>query len=488
MSPTGTVRTQMSAPRYVVEGRLGRGGMGVVDLAVGPDGTRVALKRIALQGSSDALAAARARIRREAELLGRLDHRRIVGLVEVVDDGDDVVLVMPWMQGGSLADRVAATGPLPADEVARMAGHLLGALASAHRAGVVHRDIKPANVLFDGESRPHLADFGVATARDITAGLTGDNRVIGTPSFLAPEQARGESATPASDVFSLGATLRWALTGAGPYGAGERDVVLYRASRGKVDACPSEVPLALRERIDAMLDPRPDRRPTAAALAGGPEGTAERPTAGVRRGRGWERLTSVGAIVLAAGVALAGGLAVSQDSPGRPRAATAAEDTTTSACAGLPYQRCGAEPAPGTDGRRCIDQRADYDGAAANGCEAVPDEVEGAALGEVEATIVPADDVDTFVVEVDDHLHLTCDGRLTFDLVAPADMALRLTVEDEAGEVIGEVTSADGVPGRLGIDEPRCFDDDGASLRAVVTPIGTERTGGAYSVSRSGNW
>jgi hypothetical protein len=186
-------------------------------------------------------------------------------------------------------------------------------------------------------------------------------------------------------------------------------------------------------------------------------------------------------------VALAGGLVVSQESRGRSPAAGESEPTTTS-CAGLAFQPCGGPPAPGPDGRRCIDQRADYDGDATNGCEAIPDDADGTELGEVEATIVPADDVDTFAVSVDDHLHLTCDGRIEFDLLAPEGMALRLTIEDADGEVLGEVTSADGVPGQLGIGEPGCIEDDGGTLSAVVTPIGTERTGEPYVVSRSGNW
>lgn len=211
---------------YVVEGRLGRGGMGVVELAVAPDGTRVALKRIAVTGSATAQREARTRLRREAEVLGRLDHPGIVALLDVVVDGDDLVLVMAWLRGGSLADRVTEHGPLPAAEVEGLADHLLAALAAAHRAGVVHRDVKPSNVLFDGHGRPYLADFGVATARDATAGLTITGGAIGTPAFLAPEQARGEAVGPAADVFALGATLRWAATGAGPWGDGRTDVVL----------------------------------------------------------------------------------------------------------------------------------------------------------------------------------------------------------------------------------------------------------------------
>ena len=192
--------------------------MGVVDLGVAPDGTEVALKRLSLHGTPEEIARARARIRREAEVLGSLDHPGIVRLLELVDDGDDVVLVMPYLPGGSLHDRVAAHGPLDPAEVEVLADRLLDALAAAHRQGVVHRDIKPENVLFTAAGDPRLVDFGVARATDHTAGLTATAMVVGTPAFMAPEQARGEPAGAAADIFSLGATVLFALTGEGPYG------------------------------------------------------------------------------------------------------------------------------------------------------------------------------------------------------------------------------------------------------------------------------
>jgi hypothetical protein len=470
---------------YTVEARLGQGGMGVVDLATGPDGTRVALKRLALPGSAESLAASRARLRREADVLRRLDHPRIVRLLDVLDDGDDVVLVMPWLRGGSLADRVARRGPLPPEEVGRLADHLLGALAAAHRAGVVHRDIKPANILFDAESRPHLADFGVATARDVTAGLTTDGHAVGTPSSMAPELARGEAAGPAADVFGLGATLRFAATGAGPWGTGEPDVLLWRAASGRLQPWAASVPAPLRTRIDAMLRLRPERRPSAAALAGGPDGTDPRRPA--RPGR--QRPVRTAALAALGAVAVAGVIAATVHALRTPGdAAVAQEAADGSSCTDLPYQPCGRAVAPGTDGHRCIDERADYDGDAANGCEAVPDAVEGTALGEVEATIVPASDVDEFPVEVRDHFHLSCDGRIAFDLTAPTGMSLRLQVLDRDGDVLGEVTSADGTPAQLRLAEPRCLGDDATTLAARITPVGTDRVAAPYQLSRTGSW
>src|SRR5690349_16814777 len=271
--------------------------MGVVDLAMSPDGRPVAIKRLVLHGSVHDMARARQRIHREAQALLALDHPNIVRLLEVIEDGDDLILVMPYLAGGTLADQVRAHGPLSTDQVRMLAPPLLSALAAAHRQGIVHRDIKPANVLFDHEGRPYLADFGVASMRDATSGLTVTGMLLGTPEFMAPEQARGEPATPASDVFSLGATLAFAATGAAPYGSGDPRVLVTRAAKGKVTPLPSTIPSDLRKRIEPLLDRTPKRRPTAAAAQGGPAGTRVLPTQpGARRWTSAALGATVGAI------------------------------------------------------------------------------------------------------------------------------------------------------------------------------------------------
>ncbi|MGZ4727457.1 MAG: serine/threonine-protein kinase, partial [Acidimicrobiales bacterium] len=334
--------------------RLGRGGMGVVDLALDADGRPVAVKRLALHGSVHDMHRARQRVRREAAALASLDHPGIVALLEVVDEGDDIVLVMPYLGGGTLADQVRAHGPMSPEMVDYLAGHLLGALAAAHRAGIVHRDIKPANVLFDEAGHAYLTDFGVATMRDATSGLTATELVIGTPEFMAPEQARGERATPASDVFSLGATLRYAATGTPPYGRGDARVILNRAAEGKIDRLPPELPKEVRDRIAPLLDKRPERRPTAAAAAqGGAGGTVALPRAarrtrppGPRPGRGSRLWPTVAAVVVIALVGLAASafaLARSRSGQGSGAAATVTtESPSTTACVPLTYQACGA--------------------------------------------------------------------------------------------------------------------------------------------------
>jgi hypothetical protein len=472
--------------RYERVARLGRGGMGVVDLGRRADGTEVALKRLTLHGSADDIARARQRIHREAEVLTRLDHPNIVELLDVVEDGDDVTLVMAYLTGGTLADRVAKHGPAPPEEVARMADALGSALAEAHRAGVVHRDIKPGNVLFDAHEVPHLADFGVASSRDDTAGLTMIGTVVGTPGFMAPEQARGEGAGQASDVFALGATLLFAATGEGPYGRGAAELLMVRAAQGKVRPVPRSLPAPLRQRLEAMLDPRPERRPSAAAMVGGPAGTEVR-RAITRRRRRWPLWVTGGGIAVAALVA---GMAVAARETGD--AASSSTTTTTEGCTDLPYRPCGQAAAPGTDGRVCLTGFDDYDDEAGNGCEAVADELaDGAPFPDgvepIEATIVPRDDVDTFAMDVGDGSQLLCDGRFTVRVTAPVGMTLLLEVLDE-DEVLGQATSAQGITGTVTLRERECLFSEARTLTARVSPVGSDRSGGAYVLERSGSF
>jgi hypothetical protein len=466
--------------------------MGIVDLATGPDGTQVALKRLTLHGSAQEIARARQRIEREAEVLTRLDHPNIVELVEVVEEGDDVTLVMAYLTGGTLSDRVARHGPAPAEEVDRLADALGSALAEAHRAGVVHRDLKPANVLFDDAGVPHLADFGVASSRDDTAGLTAVGTVVGTPGFMSPEQARGEEAGQASDVFSLGATLLFAATGEGPYGKGAADLLMVRAAQGKIRPVPRHLPPDLRRRLQAMLDPRPERRPSAAAVVGGPAGTVVRAPVARRRRRArpWPLWAAAGAtaVALVAGVALA-----ARESGDAPAPTTTVPSTTEVPCADLPFQPCGQSlPAPNTDGRRCLPGFEDYDEDPENGCEAAPDALadptdfpEGA--DPIQGTIVPRDDVDTFAMPVGDGIQLLCDGRFTVTLTAPAGMTLRLEVLD-GDELLAQTTSADGVASSVTLADPDCLFGDATTLTARVSPIGTDRTAEPYTLERRGSF
>ncbi|MDQ6697400.1 MAG: serine/threonine protein kinase [Actinomycetota bacterium] len=480
---------------YEVVRRLGRGGMGVVDLAESADGVQVALKRLPLHGTPEELARARQRVRREAAVLGALDHPGIVGLREVHDTDDDIVLVMDYLPGGNLATRVAEQGPLPAADVLRLADQLLDALAAAHRQGIVHRDLKPANVLFAADGHPLLADFGVASSRDVTPGLTGNEMVVGTPGFMAPEQARGEIATAASDVFSLGATLAFAATGRGPFGEADPRVLMMRAASGRVEKLPRSLPADLRHRLDPLLDRNPLRRPTAAEACGGPAGTSPHP----RRGRRWHG--RYGAAVGGVGVALllvgaAAAVLIDNGHSGRPgrnagqhlTGSRGHTSSTSRLCRPAHYQPCGGQPAPSTDGRHCVAGHADYDGNLANGCEAAPDRVDGSTVhGAVRANLVPATDTDTYKIRVKDHFQLTCDGRVHVTLIAPSEVTERLVVRRGA-KVVATATSADRQPGSAVIKDPNCGSDDTETLTARVSSVGTDRSDHLYTLRVSGSY
>jgi tRNA A-37 threonylcarbamoyl transferase component Bud32 len=482
-----TTATDPTATAYTVRALLARGGMAIVELATDRSGRLVAVKRVALTGAADDIARSRARVRREAAALATVRHPGIVPLLAVEDDGSDLVLVMPYLAGGNLAQRVARRGPLPAAEVERMASLLLGALAVAHRAGIVHRDITPANILFDEHGRPVLADFGIAASPVHTIGLTRDGLALGTPGFMPPEQARGEPAQPASDVFGLGACLFFALTGESPYGVGSPDVLGWRAARGQVRSLPASVPGAFRRTVAAMLDADPRRRPDPAGVG------IKRPRPRSRRWRtgAWTAaVTGVTALLVGGSLLVASRPGDGRLGPGTGQAA-AAPVAALPPCAPLPYRPCGqAVPAPFTDGRSCTDGHADYDGDAANGCEAAPDGLGGSVLDAEHplllANLVPADQVDTYRAYVSDHPQLFCDGRLTIRLTAPAGVADRIEVV-RSGVVLASAISENGHPAEATVDEPSCLHDDSGWLLVRVSSVAS-RTAAPYRLEQSGSF
>jgi serine/threonine protein kinase len=214
-SPNGASR------RFDLVRQLGSGGFGGVWLAMDHRlGHRVAIKAAHVPDHDTEL-----RIRREARALGAVAHPNCVRIIDLVDSQTDpglarlrgLVIVMEYVDGRSLGELVAAQGPVDDLAAARIWLRTAGALAAAHQRGVLHRDVKPSNVVLDHRGEPHLIDFGIARARgDMT--LTMHGMVIGTPDFLAPETARGDRATPASDAWQLAATISYALTGAPPRG------------------------------------------------------------------------------------------------------------------------------------------------------------------------------------------------------------------------------------------------------------------------------
>lgn len=225
-------------PGYELLEELGRGGMGVVYRARQELlGRIVALKTI---GSDDFESPSkRVRFRTEAETIAAIQHPNIIQVHEIVETSDALWLVLEYCGGGSLSTRLA-DGPLPASEAALLVESLARAADAAHASGVVHRDLKPANILFTSAQLPKIADFGLARRLD-WSDVTLAGTVMGTPSYMAPEQARGSSTDlgPATDVYALGAILYECLAGRPPFRA-------------------ATAPETLRQVLD--VDPLPPRR------------------------------------------------------------------------------------------------------------------------------------------------------------------------------------------------------------------------------------
>ena len=201
-----------TAGRYILEREVGRGGMGIVFLARDANLDRpVAIKL--LPPYLAAQPTVRERFLQEARLVARLSHPNIVTVFAVEEHGDLVFFVMAYVRGETLAERVARAGPLPPATATRMIQEVAWGLGYAHANEVVHRDVKPENILIEQSSgRAMIADFGVAYAADANR-LTGAGQIIGTPHYLSPEQAIGNPIDGRSDLYSLGATAFFALTG-----------------------------------------------------------------------------------------------------------------------------------------------------------------------------------------------------------------------------------------------------------------------------------
>jgi tetratricopeptide (TPR) repeat protein/tRNA A-37 threonylcarbamoyl transferase component Bud32 len=213
---------------YSVEGRLGRGGMGEVFLAWDERlERRVAIKRI--RQDSDLSPEQRERFRREARMAARLSHSAIVQIHDLVTEGDEDAIVMEYVEGRTLAQRLAG-GRLKTAEALRLSLEIANGLAAAHEAGLIHRDLKSANVIVTGAGHAKILDFGLARPMGLSedTALTRQGIVVGTLLSMSPEQARGQELDERSDLFSLGVLIYEMLAGRSPFQGKDPVEVLHR--------------------------------------------------------------------------------------------------------------------------------------------------------------------------------------------------------------------------------------------------------------------
>ncbi|MFI7502222.1 protein kinase [Streptomyces sp. NPDC049687] len=259
------MRLRREDPRVVgsfrLHRRLGAGGMGVVYLGSDKKGQRVALKVIRPDLAEDQ--EFRSRFAREVSAARRIRGGCTARLVAADLDADRPWFATQYVPGPSLHDKVNDEGPLGAAELASIGAALSEGLVAVHEAGVVHRDLKPSNILLSPKG-PRIIDFGIAWATGAST-LTHVGTAVGSPGFLAPEQVRGAVVTPATDVFSLGATLAYASTADSPFGHGSSEVMLYRVVHEEPQL--HGVPDALAPLIRACLAKDPEERPSTLDLS-----------------------------------------------------------------------------------------------------------------------------------------------------------------------------------------------------------------------------
>lgn len=246
---------------YPLEARLGSGGMGTVFLARTSSGRPVAIKLIHQQFAGDD--EFRIRFRQEVAAARRVSGAFTAAVVDAAPEAEQPWMATTYIEGHTLAQRIAADGPLDGAELRRLAIGLAEALRDIHRVGVVHRDLKPSNVVLSPEG-PRVIDFGISRAVDQQT-LTMTGRVIGTPPFMSPEQLQAPRGVgPRSDVFSLGTLLVYAATGQGPFDADSPYMTAYQVvhEEPSLDA----VPGALRAVVEPCLAKEPEGRPSADEL------------------------------------------------------------------------------------------------------------------------------------------------------------------------------------------------------------------------------
>ncbi len=252
---------------YEIREQIGKGGLGAVYRAYQPVVDReVAIKVILPQYANRPEFIRRFEV--EAQLVARLEHPFIVPLYDYWRDPDGAYLVMRYLRGGSLRGLLQEQGPLTVDRVSHFLDQIAAALTTAHRSSVIHRDLKPDNILLDEEGNAYLSDFGIAKSLDTDSRLTPEEGIMGSPNYLAPEQARGEPVTPQTDIYSLGIVLYELLTGEPPFQETNWLELLNKHLHESVPHLGQRVPEALNVVIQRATAKNPsDRYPNVIVLA-----------------------------------------------------------------------------------------------------------------------------------------------------------------------------------------------------------------------------
>jgi len=285
------MNAQLLAARYRIERPLGQGGMATVYLAHDEELDRpIALKILADNLAGDATF--RDRFEREARLAARLSHPNVVRVFDVGESDGRPFIVMEYVEGDTLADELVRHGPLPPARAVELALQICSGLEAAHASGLVHRDVKPRNLLLRPDGVLKIADFGIARAAESTR-VTEIGTILGTAAYLAPEQAQGLEATPAADLYSVGAVLYELLTGQVPYTATSL-VELTAKQQAGPPAPIAGAPALLELAVIRCLEPDPSERPASAAALAAELAATEAPTIPLERGRPGPPVVHVG--------------------------------------------------------------------------------------------------------------------------------------------------------------------------------------------------
>ena len=270
------------AGEYRIERMLGRGGMGMVFLAQDLTLEReVAIKVLPPDFSSDPQVIKR--FQQEAKTAAKLDHPNIIPIYRVESAEGLNFFVMKFISGTSLEDVLESKQPLSSDYIERILAEAARALGHAHSRRVVHRDVKPANIMFDHDGRVMLTDFGISKALQSAGGLTGTGMIVGTPHYMAPEQAKGQPVDGRADQYSLGIVGYRLLSGTLPFSGDSVHTILYKhifEPAPSVAALRPGIPRNLTDAIQRALSKEPaDRFPTMEAFADAVRGSAAAGTA-----------------------------------------------------------------------------------------------------------------------------------------------------------------------------------------------------------------